>query len=233
MPQKSILIVDSESKWAHLLRQILNSAGYLVLNANNAQRAIQIAADDHPSLVLSETYRMGDFDGLELLRHIRGFSTVPVIFISFDVDPEAILRGFSAGADDYIAKPFDSRILLARIKAVLNRCENPVVAPAEITCGSLVIRQSARQVILDGIEVYLTETEYNLLLELARHSNQVVLHEQLLTAVWGVKYRTEMDYLRSYIHILRHKLEANPANPKRIISRPGIGYMLVPITTAE
>jgi two-component system KDP operon response regulator KdpE len=90
-----------------------------------------------------------------------------------------------------------------------------------------VINLAARQVYQNGLEIYLTETEYDLLLELARHSNQVMLHEQLLTAVWGPKLCNEVDYLRSYIHVLRRKLENNPSQPKLIVSRPGIGYMLV------
>jgi two-component system KDP operon response regulator KdpE len=233
MSQKTILVVESESKWAHLLRQILSGAGYVVLNANKSERALQVLAEENPSLVLSETGRMGEFDGLELVRRIRRFATLPVILLSSDNETESVLRGFEAGADDFIIKPFDARILLARVKAVLNRCENLVSVPAEITCDNLVIRLAARQVTLNGAEVYLTETEYNLLLELARHRNQVMLHEQLLTAVWGTKYRAEIDYLRSYVHILRHKLETNPTQPKRIISRPGIGYMLVSETAEE
>jgi DNA-binding response OmpR family regulator len=102
-----------------------------------------------------------------------------------------------------------------------------VAAPADITCNNLIINQAARQVSLNGLQIYLTETEYNLLLELARHRNQVMLHEQLLMAVWGPKFCHEVDYLRSYVHILRRKLENSPSQPTLIISRPGIGYMLV------
>jgi len=141
--------------------------------------------------------------------------------------PEDILDGFDAGADDYITKPFDSKILLARLRAVLNRYRGRGMMPAEIICNNLVINQANRGVTLDGSDIYLTETEFNLLLELARHCNQVLLHEQLLMAVWGADFRNELDYLRSFIHILRRKLENDPSQPKLIISRPGIGYMLV------
>ncbi len=155
------------------------------------------------------------------------FLTYPLsCFRPFD-SPEDELRGFEAGADDYITKPFDSRVLLARIKAILNRSRGRESTPSDINCGYVQINLAARQVTSNGQPVYLTETEYNLLVELARHRNQVMLHEQLLMAVWGPKFSTEVDYLRSFIHILRRKLENNPSQPSFIISRPGIGYMLV------
>jgi two-component system KDP operon response regulator KdpE len=150
-------------------------------------------------------------------------------------ETDDILRGFEAGADDYIAKPFNSKILLARIKALLNRCQDHVATPVEIICNNLVINQAACQITLNGMPIYLTETEYNLLLELARHRDQVMLHEQLLMAVWGPSHCNEIDYLRSYIHMLRRKLEDKPSQPTLIISRPGIGYMLVsaPLEVSE
>jgi two-component system KDP operon response regulator KdpE len=139
-----------------------------------------------------------------------------------------ILRGFEAGADDYITKPFSSKVLLARIHAVLKRrqAELPPSSPVQIECGDLFIDLARRQVKIAGREIYLTPTEYSLLYELASHPNQVMLHEQLLTKVWGEEYRSDVDYLRSYIHYLRKKLETDPANPCLIVSSPGIGYML-------
>jgi len=194
---------------------------------NKGERAVQIAAEERPTLVLTESCLQGEINGFDLVRRIRKFSDIPVIILSTCAETADILRGFEAGADDYIAKPFDSKILLARIKAVSNRCRGNVAAPVEITCNNLIINQAARQVTLNGLQIYLTETEYNLLLELARHRNRVMLHEQLLMAVWGPRHCNEVDYLRSYIHMLRRKLENKPSQPTLIISRPGIGYMLV------
>lgn len=227
MPLDRILVVDYESKWVHLLRQILTGAGFVVMATNKGERAIQLAAEERLALLLTESSLPGEINGFELIRRIREFSDIPAIILSNSAETGDILRGFEAGADDYITKPFDSKILLARIRAVLNRYRGNVATPVEIVCNNLVINQVARQVTLAGLPIYMTETEYNLLLELARHCNQVMLHEQLLTAVWGPKFRCELDYLRSYIHILRRKLESNPAQPKLIISRQGIGYMLV------
>jgi two-component system, OmpR family, KDP operon response regulator KdpE len=227
MAIERILVVDHESKWIHLLRQILTSAGYKVITTHKGDRAIQLVIEESPVLVITETLLLGEINGFELIRRVREFSDIPVIILSSCAENEDILRGFEGGADDYVTKPFDARILLARIRAVLNRSQGRAIYQAEIVCHNLVINLAARRVFQNGLEVHLTETEYNLLLELARHRDQVMLHEQLLIAVWGPQLGGEIDYLRSYVHILRRKLESNPSQPKLIISRPGIGYMLV------
>lgn len=221
-----IIVLDPESKSMHLLRQILTGAGYAVLATNKGERAIQLAADEQPDLVLTEACRAGDLDGIELVRRIRQFSEVPVIVLDGVPSTECELSAFDAGADDYLTKPYDARVLLARVKAALKRRPQTPGAPVVITCRDLEINQASRQVRLSGMEIYLTETEYNLLLELARHRDKVLLHEQLLVAVWGPNFRGEINYLRSYVHMLRRKLEANPGDPHLIVSRPGIGYML-------
>ncbi len=227
MTSELILIVEPESKWVHLLRQILAGADFAVQVSNRGEKAVKIAAVEQPALVLTEALLAGEMDGIELIRHIREFSDKPAIMLSSDASPELELRAFDAGFDDFVRKPFDSRILLARIKTVLSRSRGRIQSPIEIDCGEIKINLAARQVSTNGQPVYLTETEYNLLLELARHQNQVMLHEQLLMAVWGPKFSTEVDYLRSFIHILRRKLETNPSQPSLILSRPGIGYILV------
>jgi two-component system KDP operon response regulator KdpE len=140
-----------------------------------------------------------------------------------------LLRGFEAGADDYLTKPFSSKELLARLRAVLKRSQKGTGTSleTEIVCGDLRIDLMRRTVTIHEREVHLTPTEYKVLNELARHCNQVLLHEQILSAVWGPEYINDVDYLRSYIHGLRKKLEPEPANPKMILSNPGIGYILV------
>jgi two-component system KDP operon response regulator KdpE len=139
-----------------------------------------------------------------------------------------MLTGFDAGADDYITKPFSAKELLARVRAVLKRSQAASTAPTQpqIACGDMVIDLARRHVTIAGRQIHLTATEFKLLQEFAMHSNQVLFHEYLLTTVWGSEYRNDVDYLRSYMHLLRKKLEADPANPKMLISTPGVGYML-------
>jgi two-component system KDP operon response regulator KdpE len=222
-----ILVVDPEPKWVSLVSQILTAAGYAVISANRGERVIRLVEQEQPALVLLEGQLPGEVDGFEVLVALREISTIPVIMLGASTATEDILHGFEAGADDYITKPFDSKILLARIRAVLTRYRGRTIAPPVIILNNLVIDLAKRVVILNGSEIYLTETEFNLLLELARRPNQVLLHEQLLMAVWGADFRNELDYLRSFIHILRRKLERNPAQPSLIISRPGVGYILI------
>ncbi len=227
MSPERILIADRELKMVRLVREVLKSAGYIVLAAHKGEQAVQMAAQEQPDLMILEVDLAGETNGLEATRRIRQFSDVPVLILSTRGESEDVLRGFSVGADDYVTKPFDPKILVARVRAILRRCQVKEPVPAEIVCDHLAIDLAARRVTLDGSEIYLTETEYNLLVELARHRNRVLMHDQLLDAVWGPKFRNEIDYLRSYIHILRRKLESDPAQPRLIISRPGVGYMLV------
>ena len=139
-----------------------------------------------------------------------------------------MLRGFDIGADDYLTKPFSSKELLARVRAVLDRSRRVTepVAEVEIVCGPLAIDVSRRTVRVEGKEVNLTRTEFNLLLELAQNRNRVLFHEQLLTKLWGSEYRDDVEYLRAYIRYLRQKLEPDPANPRMILTSRGVGYLL-------
>lgn len=230
-----ILVVDDEPKLVRLVREILTATGYEVLAACSGDQALEMVAMEQPDLVLLDILLLGQVDGYEVASRIREFSDVPIIMLTAKVREADILRGFDVGVDDYVTKPFSSKQLLARLRALLNRSRGQVQSKAdtEILCGSLRIDLLRRIVTINEQEVHLTPTEYNLLHELALHSNQVLFHEQLLTAVWGTEYRDDVDYLRSYIHLLRKKLEVDPAHPELIISSPGVGYMLAVPETEE
>jgi two-component system KDP operon response regulator KdpE len=134
------------------------------------------------------------------------------------VEESDLLHGFDAGADDYITKPFSSKELLARVRAVLKRAGQEGATVAEIVCGDLEIDLARRRVTREGKNIHLTRTEFDLLQELATHLNQVLLHDKLLTSVWGPEYRDDLDYLRAYIRYLRRKLEIDPSNPRYIVT---------------
>jgi two-component system KDP operon response regulator KdpE len=203
--QGLILIVDDEPKLVRLVKEILLATGYEVITAGTGQQAIEATALEQPDLILLD-----------------------IMMLTAKIRETDMLRGFDCGVDDYIKKPFSSKELLARLRAVLNRSymRETTGTETEVVCGSLRIDLLRRMAVIGGREIHLSPTEYNLLHELAAHPNQVLFHEQLLTAVWGSEYRNDVDYLRSYIHILRKKLEADPPNPEIILSSPGVGYML-------
>ena len=229
MEKTRILVVDDEPKLVRLVREILTAAGYEVMATCSGDQAIEMVAQERPDLVLLDILLFyGSMDGYQVARRLREFSDVPIIMLTAKARESDLLQGFEAGADDYITKPFSAKELLARIKAVLKRSLSADQTPSEslITCGDLQINLASRRVKVADHEVHLTATEYSLLHELAVHIDQVLLHEQLLTAVWGQEYRDDLDYLRSYIRYLRQKIEANPAEPKLILTVPGIGYML-------
>jgi two-component system KDP operon response regulator KdpE len=223
-----ILILDDEPKLVHLVREVLTATGYDVLSAFTGEHAIELAALEQPDLIILDLILTGSLDGYAVARRLREFSNVPIIMLTAKVRESDKLHGFDVGADDYITKPFSSKELLARVRAVLKRSQSEVAPPikTELICGNLHIDLSRRLVTLSGREIHLTPTEYSLLHELAIHANQVMLHEQLLTAVWGPEYRNDVDYLRAYIHYLRQKIEPDPADPRIIVRCPGVGYML-------
>lgn len=181
---------------------------------------------EQPDLILLDIVLTDEVDGYEVARQVRKFSDVPIIMLTARAEESDLLHGFDAGADDYITKPFSSKELLARVRAVLKRSSREEPAGAEINCGDLLIDLARRRVTKKGKNIRLTRTEFNLLHELAAHHNQALLHDQLLTAVWGSEYRDDLDYLRAYIRYLRRKLETDPSNPEYIITYQGVGYML-------
>jgi two-component system KDP operon response regulator KdpE len=224
-----ILVVDDEPKLVHLVREVLCAAGFAVMSTGSGEGAIEMTAVEQPDLVLLDIILSRTMDGYEVARRVREFSDVPIIMITAKVREEDLLRGFDSGADDYLTKPFSSKELLARVRAVLKRAHHSpeIRGEAEITCGELRIDTARRRVTLGDREVKLTATEFNVLHHLAQHRNRVLLHEQLLTAVWGPEYRDDLEYLRAYVRYLRQKIEADPAHPKLIITSQGVGYMLV------
>lgn len=224
-----ILIVDDEPKMVRLLREILTATGFEVFAASSGAQAIEMVAIEQPDMIILDIILFGELDGYQVARRIREFSAIPIIMLTIKRKESDLLQGFESGADDYLTKPFSAKELLARLRAVLKRTQDyhPEEIETEILCGDLRIDLLRHAVTIYGREVHLTPTEYKVLIELARHCNQVLLHEQILSSVWGPEYRNDIDYLRSYIHCLRKKLEPEPANPKMILSNPGIGYMLV------
>lgn len=227
MTKPLVLVVDDEPKLVRLVQEILQATGFSTITAGSGEKAVEMAAMEQPDLMILDIVLTGEIDGYEVARRVRAFSNVPIIMLTAKVQEADLLQGFDSGADDYVTKPFSSKELLARVKAVMKRANHEEAdEAAEIMCGNLRLDRARRRVTIAGEAVHLTRTEYNLLLELANHRNQVLLHTQILTNVWGAEYRDDLDYLRAYIRYLRRKLEPDPANPRFIVTVQGVGYML-------
>lgn len=226
MSDQRILLVDDEPKLVRLVWEVLTATGFDVIATGSGREAVQKVALEQPDLVLLDIVLADEVDGYEVARQVRKFSDVPIIMLTARVEESDLLHGFDAGADDYITKPFSSKELLARVRAVLKRAGQEGATVAEIVCGDLEIDLARRRVTREGKNIHLTRTEFDLLQELATHLNQVLLHDKLLTSVWGPEYRDDLDYLRAYIRYLRRKLEIDPSNPRYIVTYQGVGYML-------
>jgi two-component system KDP operon response regulator KdpE len=212
-----------------LLRLVLEAEGYRVGEAATGGEGLVAAAQRPPDVVLLDL-GLPDLDGVEVLRRLREWSTVPVVVLSVRDREETKVAALDAGADDYVTKPFATPELLARLRAARRRAaggtEPPVLVVGD---GELEVDFGARRVRVRGAEVRLTPTEYQLLRVLARHVGRVVTHRQLLSEVWGpnVARQEPTQYLRVYVGHLREKLEADPGQPRWLLTEPGIGYRLV------
>jgi two-component system KDP operon response regulator KdpE len=224
---EKVLVVDDEPRVVQLVRNVLEAVGYDVVAAMNGEAAIEAAALEQPALILLDIRLPNGPDGYKVCERIRQFSDVGVIMLTAKARHEDILRGFDAGADDYLTKPFNAKELVARVKAVLRRTRRleERAQPIQL-CGDWEIDFARRVVRVRGERVSLTATEYALLRQLAQNPNCVMTHRELLTEVWGTEYRDDLDYLRAYIRYLRRKLEADPSDPEYIVTAQGVGYML-------
>jgi len=229
MEDIKILVVDDEPKLVRLLSEVLTGIGCNVVAASRGKDAIEKTAMEQPDLIVLDIVLADETDGYEVARKVREFSDVPIIMLTAKARESDLLRGFDAGVDDYLTKPFSSKEFVVRVKAILKRTDIDYkdIGDSQISCGPLKIDLVRHRVIIRGEEIRLTRTEYKLLVELARHRNKICIHELLLRNVWGSEYVDDVDYLRAYVRYLRRKIEEIPSEPAFIITHQGIGYELI------
>jgi DNA-binding response OmpR family regulator len=226
---KRVLVVDDEPRMIGFIRMNLELEGYQVLEAHNGIEALEIIRTQLPDLVLLDVM-MPEPDGFETLRMLREFSTIPVIMLTAKGEEDDKVYGLELGADDYVTKPFGSRELSSRVRAVLRRAEMPSASPEQAVLkidDRLSVDFNRREVIVMGEHIKLRPTEYRLLYHLIENAGWTVPHEQLLAKVWGYEYRDETHYVRLYVNYLREKIEEDPSNPKYILTERGVGYRFV------
>ena len=219
-----ILVVDDEPQILRALQLKLRSAGYAVDTAATAGEA-RIKASMRPPEAIILDVLLPDGRGTDVCRELRSWSEVPILVLSAVGEEEEKIAALDAGADDYVTKPFSSDELLARLRAALRRTR-PSAQPVIEICD-LRIDLERRHVTMDGREVTLTPTEYDLLRLLAENEGKLMTHPTILREIWGPAYGEESNYLHVYVSHLRRKIEPDPARPRYILNQAGVGYRLV------
>jgi two-component system, OmpR family, KDP operon response regulator KdpE len=221
-----VLVADDEPQIRRALATNLRARNYDVELAETGEAALQIAARKHPEVVILDLGLPG-IDGVEVIRGLRGWTSVPIIVLSVREAEQDKVAALDAGADDYVTKPFGMDELLARLRAALRRAapgeEEAVVATEDFT-----VDLAAKRVTTADAEVRLTPTEWHIVEVLVRNAGKLVTQRQLLQEVWGPQYETETNYLRVYLAQIRGKLEPDPARPRYFITEARMGYRFEP-----
>ena len=219
-----ILVVDDEKKINDLISMNLEMVGHRAIQAFTSKEALEWNQRAELDLVLLDIM-LPELDGYELLPYFMK-KQVPVIYLTAKDSLMDKVKGLKLGADDYVTKPFGMGELMARMRVCLRRAGNKEGEPI-LTCGGLQLNLLEHRVVVEGREVKLTPTEYELLKVMLKYAGRVLTHKQLLKAVWGNEYDTDTHYIRIYMRQLRRKIEPDPAQPKYLITEAGIGYRLL------
>lgn len=224
-----ILIADDDPQILRALRIILGAKGYRVITAANGAEAVSAAVDEQPDMFLLDL-GMPQLDGIEVIQGIRGWSQAPILVVSGRTGAADKVQALDTGADDYITKPFAIDELLARIRALTRRIPQEKTV-AVVRLGDVTVdlaTHSVTRAVAGGVkQIRLTPTEWQVMEVLLRNAGKLVTRQTLLTHVWGTEHVQDSGYLRLYISQLGKKLEADPANPRHILTEQGMGYRLV------
>jgi len=225
--EATVLLIEDEPEIRRFLRTTLPAHGYRLFEAATGKDGVTEAKARNPDLILLDL-GLPDLEGVEVIRQVREWTQIPILILSARDQEQAKVSALDLGADDYVTKPFGVNELLARMRAALRHAAKPAdeLAESVFTAGDLRVDLVRRQVFVTGKEVHLTPIEYKLLTTLVRHAGKVLTHRQLLKEVWGPLHVEESHYLRVYMRQLRNKLEADPANPRYLLTELGVGYRL-------
>jgi two-component system KDP operon response regulator KdpE len=225
MSEPVVVLIEDEPQIRRFLRTTLGSQGYRLFEAATGADGLVEAASRQPDVVIVDL-GLPDIDGLEVIRRLREWSTVPIIVLSARGQEADKVVALDLGADDYVSKPFGADELLARLRVALRHKAGVAREDAVFTTGELRVDLGRRHVFVRDQEVKLTPTEYRLLTTLVRYAGRVLTHRQLLKEVWGPNQTEEAHYLRVYMAQLRRKVEVDPAQPRYLLTEPGVGYRL-------
>lgn len=221
-----IVVIEDDPPIRRFLRTSLTPQGFNVFEAESGKQGLIETEVRKPDLLILDL-GLPDMDGVDVIHSVRRWSTVPIIILSARSHEQHKIDALDAGADDYLTKPFGFGELLARIRVALRHASRPAEAPTEIfERDNLKVDLLNRLVSIDGQEVHLTPIQYRLLAVLVKHAGKVLTHQHILKEVWGPSYQENAHYLRIYMSQLRQKLEADPTQPKFLMTESGVGYRL-------
>lgn len=223
--KNTILIVDDEPQIRKLLKITLESEGYKTEESDEAAMAIRVAASLKPDLMILDL-GLPDKDGKEVIDGVREWSQVPIIVCSVRDGDDEVIDALGRGADDYVTKPFNPDVLLARIEANLRKAATQEAGEPELQNGRIRMDLVRHEVFIDDQKTDFTPKEYELLRYFLINRGKMVTHKQLLKEVWGPAHGDDMQYLRVYVSQLREKIEPDADNPSYVITEPGIGYRM-------
>jgi two-component system, OmpR family, KDP operon response regulator KdpE len=225
-PRTVIVAIEDDPQIRRFLRAGLESHGFQIHEAETGGQGLAEAANRRADLVILDL-GLPDMDGVEVVRRIREWSALPVIVLSARATETDKVAALDAGADDYLTKPFGLGELLARIRVALRHAQAGAQDKGGVFCvANLKVDLAQRRIHVDGKEVHLTPIEYRLIAVLVKYAGKVLTHRQLLKEVWGPGYVERSHYLRVHMASLRHKLEADPARPRFLLTEIGVGYRL-------
>ena len=224
-PLANILVIEDDPQIQRFLSAALETHDYAIEVAGTGTDGLRLAALRQPDIIIVDL-GLPDISGLDVIARLRGWYLRPIIVLSARSQESDKVAALDLGADDYLTKPFGIGELLARLRVAQRHVSSreTAEAPARIEIGNLVVDLAARRVQLGGADVHLTPIEYTLLTTLVRHRGKVMTHRQLLREVWGATHVESPQYLRIYMRALRHKIEADPARPRLLLTEVGVGY---------
>jgi two-component system, OmpR family, KDP operon response regulator KdpE len=222
-----VLLVEDEPRIRRFVRLALESQGCVVAEAETAAAGLDAAGKTRPDLLILDL-GLPDRDGLELIRDLRAWATMPILVLSARSLESDKVAALDMGADDYLSKPFGVEELLARVRAMLRRRRrDEATTRVQLSDGAVEVDLTRRTITRNAEPVHLTPIEFRLLATLITHDNRVLTHRQLLREVWGEGHSERGHYLRIYIGRLRHKLETDPTLPRHLLTETGVGYRFV------
>jgi two-component system KDP operon response regulator KdpE len=224
-PRPVVVLIEDEPQMRRFLRTVLPGQGYTLFEAETGQQGLIEAAVRKADIVILDL-GLPDMDGVEVVKRLREWSAIPVIVLSARAQEEDKVAALDAGADDYLTKPFGVSELLARLRVALRHATRGPEGTQVFESGPLKVDLAVRRVEVGGRAVHLTPIEYRLLSVLVRHAGKVLTHRQLLKDVWGPSHIEHAHYLRIYMAQLRRKLEEDAAQPRFLLTEPGVGYRL-------